>query len=238
MEDVEAFKTFEGLDGEVIGPIPSDDGEAIEVIVPLTIGDDWELAPDLVDDVRDQASSGADGMQVEIAGPLAMVSESAEAFGDLDSNLLLAAVSVVIVILLLTYRSPIMWILPLVCAGVAVQVASGVIYLLARYADLTVNAQSQSILQLLVLAASVDYALLLVARYREELTRREDTHEAMRAALRGAAPAIVASAMTVVLALLTLLLARVGSSEALGPLAAAGVFLAMVFSLTLLPRRC
>jgi RND superfamily putative drug exporter len=87
----------------------------------------------------------------------------------------------------------------------------------------------------LVFGAATDYALLLVARYREELERREDTHEAMAVALRGAAPVIVASAMTVVLALLTLLLARVGSSQALGPLAAAGVFVAMLFSLTLLP---
>lgn len=233
--DVEAFKGFEDLDGEVQGPIPSKDNEAIEVIVPLSIGDDWEKAPDLVEDVREQASDGADGLQVEIAGPLAMVSESAEAFGDLDSNLLLAAVSVVIVILLLTYRSPILWILPLLCAGVAVQTASGVIYLLARYADLTVNAQSQSILQLLVLAASVDYALLLVARYREELRRHEDRHEAMDFALHRAGPAVIASGSTVVLGMLCLIVAEMNSTSGMGPVLGIGVAVGMCAMLTLFP---
>ncbi|WP_129667241.1 MMPL family transporter [Phytoactinopolyspora endophytica] len=233
--DAEAFGEFENIDGEIVGPIPSEDGEALELIVPIDIEDDWELAPDLLDEVRDQATSDAGDLQVEIAGPLAMVADQAESFGDLDSNLLLAAVSVVIVILLLTYRSPILWILPLLCAGVAVTCAQGVVYLLARYADLTVNAQSASILAVLVLAASIDYALLLVARYREELRRHEDRHEAMDFALHRAGPAVMASAGTVVLGMLCLIVAEMNSTAGMGPVLAVGVAVGMSAMLTLFP---
>ncbi|NEE00689.1 MMPL family transporter [Phytoactinopolyspora halotolerans] len=233
--DAEAFRTFENLDGEVLGPIPSEDGEAIQLIVPVDIEDDWELAPDLLDEVRERVTSDAGDLQVEIAGPLAMVADQAESFGDLDSSLLLAAVSVVIVILLLTYRSPILWILPLICAGVAVTCAQGVVYLLARYADLTVNAQSASILAVLVLAASIDYALLLVARYREELRRHEDRHEAMDFALHRAGPAVMASAGTVVLGMLCLIVAEMNSTAGMGPVLAVGVAVGMSAMLTLFP---
>ncbi|TDE13551.1 MMPL family transporter [Jiangella asiatica] len=233
--DAAAFGNLEELDGEVQGPIPSEDGEALELIVPLDMGDDWEAAPDLLDSVRDQATGEAGGLQVEVAGPLAMVADQAESFGDLDSNLLLAAVAVVIVILLLTYRSPILWLLPLLCAGVAVTCAQGVVYLLARYADLTVNAQSASILAILVLAASIDYALLLVARYREELRRHEDRHEAMDFALHRAGPAVMASAGTVVLGMLCLMVAEMNSTAGMGPVLAAGVAVGMAAMLTLFP---
>ncbi|PZF80100.1 MMPL family transporter [Jiangella anatolica] len=233
--DAEEFQNFEALDGEVQGPIPSEDGEALQLIVPLNMGDDWEAAPDLLDQVRGQATDGAGDLQVEVAGPLAMVADQAESFSDLDGNLLIAAVAVVIVILLLTYRSPILWLLPLLCAGVAVTCAQGVVYLLARYADLTVNAQSASILAILVLAASIDYALLLVARYREELRRHEDRHEAMAFALHRAGPAVMASAGTVVLGMLCLVVAEMNSTAGMGPVLAVGVAVGMAAMLTLFP---
>ncbi|TDD71626.1 hypothetical protein E1262_05660 [Jiangella aurantiaca] len=233
--DADEFRTFDALEGEVVGPIPSEDGEALELIVPLTIGDDWEAAPDLLEQVHEQADSDANGLQVEVAGPLAMVADQAESFSDLDGNLLIAAVVVVIVILLLTYRSPILWVIPLVCAGVAVTCAQGVVYLLARYADLTVNAQSASILAILVLAASIDYALLLVARYREELRRHEDRHEAMDFALHRAGPAVMASAGTVVLGMLCLMVAEMNSTAGMGPVLAVGVAVGMAAMLTLFP---
>ena len=114
-----------------------------------------------------------------------------------------------IVILLFTYRSPILWILPIFCAVVSlITMAGGVVYLLAKYADLTVNGQSQGILSILVIGAGTDYALLLVARYREELRRHEDRHEAMAFALHRAAPAILASAATVVVGMLCLAVRR------------------------------
>ena len=130
---------------------------------------------------------------------------------------------VVILILLVTYRSPVLWILPIFSAVIGLFTAQAVVYLLAKYADLTVNGQSQGILTVLVIGAGTDYALLLVARYREELRRHEDRHEAMAFALHRASPAIFASGMTVVLGMLCLLLAEMNSTAGLGPVLAVGI---------------
>ena len=134
-------------------------------------------------------------------------------FKGIDSTLLYSAVAVVIVILLITYRSPVLWLLPVVSSGVALITAQAVIYLLAAHAGLTVNAQSAGILYVLVFGASTDYALLIVARYREELRRHDRRHPAMAEALRRAGPAIIASATTVILALLTLSAAELNSTK-------------------------
>jgi RND superfamily putative drug exporter len=142
---------------------------------------------------------------------------------------------VVIVILLLTYRSPILWVLPVLTAGIALASAEAVIYLLAVHAGLTVNAQSAGILTVLVFGAGTDYALLLVARYREELRRHEDRHEAMTVALRRAGPAVIASAGTVVVGMLCLLAAEMNSTQGLGPVAAIGVAVGLFAMITLLP---
>ena len=122
----------------------------------------------------------------------------ASAYKGIDTTLLYATLAVVIVLLLLTYRSPVLWLLPILSAGVALTVAQAVIYLLTQHANLTVNGQSEGILVVLVIGASTDYALLLIARYREELRRHADRHEAMAVALRRAGPAIIASGLTVV----------------------------------------
>ena len=138
-------------------------------------------------------------------------------------------------ILLITYRSPVLWLLPVVSSGVALITAQAVIYLLAAHAGLTVNAQSAGILDVLVFGASTDYALLIVARYREELRRHDRRHAAMAEALRRAGPAIIASAATVVLALLTLSAAELNSTKSLGPVLAIGVAVGMIVMITLLP---
>ncbi|HVI38601.1 MAG TPA: MMPL family transporter, partial [Gaiellales bacterium] len=161
--------------------------------------------------------------------------DSAEVFAGIDGKLLFSTVIVVIVILLLTYRSPILWLLPVISAGVALTTAQGVIYLLAKNAGLTVNGQSQGILTVLVFGAGTDYALLLVARYREELRRHEDRHEAMAFALHRAAPAIVASALTVILGMLCLVVAEMNSTAGLGPVAAIGIGVGLLVMITLLP---
>jgi RND superfamily putative drug exporter len=142
---------------------------------------------------------------------------------------------VVILILLFTYRSPILWLLPIVSAAVSYQMAGGVVYLLAKYADLTVNDQSQYILGILVIGAGTDYALLLVARYREELRRHADRHEAMAFALHRAAPAIIASAATVVIGLMCLAFADLNSTAGLGPVLAVGVAVTLFVMVTFLP---
>jgi RND superfamily putative drug exporter len=142
---------------------------------------------------------------------------------------------VVIFILLLTYRSPVLWLLPVISAAGALTAAQALIYMLATHAGLTVNAQSAGILTVLVFGAGTDYALLLVARYREELRRHEDRHEAMALALHRAGPAIFASASTVALGMLCLLIAEMTSTKGLGPVAAIGIAVALLAMLTLLP---
>ena len=149
--------------------------------------------------------------------------------------MLYATLAVVIVLLLLTYRSPVLWLLPILSAGVALTVAQAVIYLLTQHANLTVNGQSEGILVVLVIGASTDYALLLIARYREELRRHADRHEAMAVALRRAGPAIIASGLTVVAGMLCLLAAESNDISGLGPVAAVGIAVGLIAMVTLLP---
>ena len=169
-----------------------------------------------------------------ITGPLGSAADSANSFKGIDGYLLFAALAVVIVLLLITYRSLALWIIPVLSAIFALFSAEALIYLLAK-AGLTVNAQSAGILYVLVLGAGTDYALLLTARYREELRRHEDRHEAMHLAMRRAGPAIIASAGTVILGLLTLSFAELNSTKSLGPVLAIGVAVALLSMMTLLP---
>jgi putative drug exporter of the RND superfamily len=222
--------------GQIAGPFTSADGKAIETIVPVNLGTSgWNAAAPAADSLRTIAQSGADGLTVHIAGPLGTAADSSNAFKGIDGTLLFSALAVVIVLLLLTYRSPVLWLLPVLSAGVALITAEAVIYLLAAHAGLTVNAQSAGILDVLVFGAGTDYALLITARYREELRRHEDRHEAMAIALRRAGPAVVASAGTVILSLLTLSLAELNSTKSMGPVLAIGVAVALLAMITLLP---
>jgi putative drug exporter of the RND superfamily len=222
--------------GQTTGPVVSADGKAMQTIVQVNLGSKgWNAAAPAADSLRSIAESGANGMTVHIAGTLGNAADSSNAFKGIDGTLLFAALAVVIVLLLITYRSPVLWLLPVISAGVALVTAMGVIYLLAAHAGLTVNAQSAGILDVLVFGAGTDYALLLTARYREELRRHEDRHEAMAVALRRAGPAVIASAGTVILSLLTLSLAELNSTKSMGPVLAIGVAVALLAMMTLLP---
>jgi putative drug exporter of the RND superfamily len=230
------FGQLENVDREVVGPIPSEDGKALQVLVPINAGTGgWETIGARADDIRRVAADRPDGLSFHVTGPGGFAADSQEAFAGIDGKLLYSAAAVVIIILLLTYRSPVLWLLPLVSAGVALFAAQAVVYYLATKADLTVNAQSAGILTVLVFGAGTDYALLLVARYREELRRHEDRHEAMAFALHRAGPAIVASGSTVVAGMLCLLFASMNSTRGLGPVAAVGIVVALLAMLTLLP---
>lgn len=234
--DVAQFSTLTTLDGKVVGPVPSKDGKAAEVVVPLNLGENgWNLAKTAVDDIKATAQADANGLGVYVTGPAGYAADSSSAFAGIESTLLYAAVGVVIVILLLTYRSPVLWLLPVISAGVALTVAQGVVYLMATHLHLTVNAQSAGILTVLVFGAGTDYALLLVARYREELRRHADRHQAMSVALHRASPAIIASGSTVAVSMLCLLFATMRSSSGLGPVAAVGIIVCLLVMLTLLP---
>ena len=235
--DAKRFAGVAGVvQGQVTGPFVAHDGKAIETIVPVNLGHEgWNHAGAAADSLRNIAVSGSPGLTVHIAGPLGYAADSGKAFKGIDGVLLYSALAVVIVLLLITYRSPSLWLLPVISAGVALVSAQALIYLLAAHAGLTVNAQSAGILDVLVFGAGTDYALLLTARYREELRRHEDRHAAMRVAIRRAGPAIVASAGTVILSLLALSLAELNSTKGLGPVLAIGVGVALLSMMTLLP---
>jgi len=232
------LRDFAGVDSvtKPEGPQQAKDGKALQTIVPVDLGTDgWSKAGGIVDKIRAIAGDGANGMNIAITGPAGYAADSGNAFKGIDGILLYGTVIVVIVLLLVTYRSPVLWLLPLLSVGTALFSAQGVIYLLAKHAGLTVNAQSAGILTVLVFGAGTDYALLLTARYREELRRHEDRHAAMRVAIRRAGPAIVASAGTVILSLLALTMAELNSTKGLGPVLAIGVGVAMLSMMTLLP---
>jgi RND superfamily putative drug exporter len=235
-EDVRAFAGVEHVKGQITGPIPAKDGQAIQVLVPIAAGESgWEGLAAAVEAMRPIAEERPDGLEVHITGPAGIAADSAEAFEGIDGTLLYATIAVVIIILLFTYRSPVLWLLPVVSAGVALTSAQAGVYLLAEHAGLTVNGQSAGILTVLVFGAGTDYALLLVARYREELRRHTDRHEAMAFALHRAGPAIIASAATVAVSMLVLLIAEMNSTKGLGPVAAVGVTVGLLAMVTLLP---
>ena len=218
-------------------PVPtlvSEDGEVAYLYFVLNFGaDGWNAIPEVADEIRDLAT--LDGGEVHLAGFGGQAADSAEAFEGIDTNLIVITLLVVVVLLLITYRSAYLWLLPITCAVVANTVATGVVYLLAKNAGLTVNGQSQAILSILVIGAGTDYALLLVARYREELRRHEDRHEAMAYALHRAAPAILASAATVAVGMLCLSFADLNSTAGLGPVNAIGVAVTFLVMVVLLP---
>jgi RND superfamily putative drug exporter len=220
--------------GQPVPPLVSDDGEVAYLYLTFNFGSNgWNDIPPAADKIRDIAQ--IDGAQVHLAGFGGQAADSAEAFKGIDTNLILITLGVVILLLLITYRSAYLWILPIFSVIVAYTVSTGVVYLLAKYADLTVNGQSQAILGILVIGAGTDYALLLVARYREELRRHEDRHEAMAFALHRAAPALLASAATVAVGMLCLSIAELNSTAGLGPVNAVGVGVTFLVMVTLLP---
>jgi RND superfamily putative drug exporter len=222
--------------GQVAGPFVSGDGQAVETVVAVNLGKNgWNAAGTSADAIRAIAQAGAHGLAVHIAGPLGTAADSAKSFKGINGTLLFATLAIVIVLLLITYRSPVLWLLPVISAAVALTTSQGLIYLLAAHAGLTVNAQSAGILDVLVFGAGTDYALLLTARYREELRRHEDRHEAMAVALRRAGPAVIASAGTVIVSLLALSVAQLNSTKSLGPVLAIGVGVALAAMMTLLP---
>jgi putative drug exporter of the RND superfamily len=240
-EDLAAIKDqaaeiqdMKGVVGEVVSPIASEDGQVAQTIVTYNFGKNgWNDLPATADRLHDIAS--IDGVTVHLAGSGGQAADSAEAFAGIDGTLLFATLGVVILILLFTYRSPLLWIVPILSSVCALEISQGLVYLLAKHAGLTVNGQSQGILTVLVVGAGTDYALLLVARYREELRRHEDRHEAMAFALHRAAPAIFASAGTVVLGMLCLSLADMNSTAGLGPVLAIGVAVTLLVMTTVLP---
>jgi RND superfamily putative drug exporter len=226
-----------GWQGQAGPVVPATDGSAVLYALALDgAADGTGSLPDTVRTLKERAGSGApEGLRTGVAGPAASTADFAGTLAGTDTVLLYTTVGVVTLILLVTYRSPILWVVPLVSVGVASQVTQAVVYLLAKYANLTATGQSVGILTVLVFGAGTDYALLLVARYREELHRHRDQRAAMVVALRRCLPTVLASGATVVLGMLCLVAAQLNSTRGLGPVAAVGVAIAVLVMITLLP---
>lgn len=223
-------------DGFVPPPTISDDGTTALVVVPLDIISDVAEQADRADELRAVANDGLpSGVTALLTGAEGFAVDVAAVFEGADFTLLLTTVIVVAVLLLVTYRSPWLWLVPLVVVGIADGLAGIVATRVAAAAGITLDASVTGILSVLVFGAGTNYALLLIARYRDELRLVEDRRHAMARALRGAGPAIIASGSTVVLSLLTLLFAQLTGNRALGLACATGIVIAMLFALFVLP---
>jgi len=221
------------LVGEPSEPVVSPSRDV--AFVSFSVPDDNDKIPQWGKDLRAAVHSGtADGLEVFVTGGLGYNADFEEVFGDIDTKVLGVTVVLVLVLLGLIYRSPLIALIPLFVVFMAFNIAEGLVYL---YADSggTVSDNGATILVVLMFGVGTDYCLLLVSRYREELRRFEDKHEAMEHALQRAGPAILASGLTVALTMLVLLLADVGSTHSLGPVSAVGVTIAFIAGLTLLP---
>ncbi|MFF5178117.1 MMPL family transporter [Micromonospora sp. NPDC000316] len=232
--DVARFAQVPGVVSPLPPPIPSEDGQALQVVVPVDDAEGEEIGS-VVERLRDIAGGDRDGLSVNVAGPAGLLADLIEVFSAIDGPLLLVTLVVVLIILLVVYRSPVLWIFPLLAAGMSYALASVFVYLLADADIVKLNGQAQGILTVLVFGAGTDYALLLIARYREELHRHHSAWDAMRTAWKGAAPAIIASGGTVIVSLLCLLLSSLNSNRALGPVAAIGIAATLLVMLTFLP---
>ncbi len=236
------ISTQKGVDTQALTPVTySKDGTAAAIYAPLIAkqngvalnGDSLSANESAL---VDTAKVGLpQGLQVHPAGAGGLLVAFISAFGGLDGTLLIAAGGIVILILLLVYRSPVLWFFPLFSAVLALGLSSMVIYFLAKNDVLTLTGQSQGILSVLVLGAGTDYALLLISRYREELHHYERRSDAMIKAWKESAPAIFASGATVIIGLLCLSFSELNSNKSLGPVAAIGIACTLLVMMSFLP---
>jgi RND superfamily putative drug exporter len=232
------------LKNQPIVAFPSKDSSAILVNIPLdgeTLGkllpNEEPVLPALIEALREDMKEFAAEVNLDpyVTGPGGLLGDLFGAFGSIDTTLLLTTLGVVAFILIFVYRSPVLWIIPLLSAVFALSLAGGIVYLLAKADIIDVDGQSQGILSILVVGAATDYALLLIARYREELHLHEDRFDAMRAAYKGVWEPILASGSTVAISLLMLLFSQLSNSAGLGPVGAIGIAASVFTILTLLP---
>ncbi|MFE9463279.1 MMPL family transporter [Streptomyces virginiae] len=222
-----------GITGAPSPAVVSADGLAVQAVVPLA-PDLGEELPAVLDEVR-QTVQRVPGTSVGIAGPAATQADLSDAFAGIDGLLVGVALGAVLLILLLVYRSVLLPLVIIISAVFALGLACAVVYALADRGAVRVDGQVQGILSILVIGASTDYALLVAARFREELAVRGDRADAALAAVRRSAGAVTASAATVALGLLALLASDLTNNRALGPVGAIGIVCAVLNSLTFLP---
>ncbi len=224
------------VDGRIAPTLVSDDGTVALVTVPLVATNDILATAESVEAIRTTFRTDlSEGLQAQVTGPAGFQADIANIFDGANTNLLLATVLVVALLLIITYRSPWLWLVPLVVVGLADRVASVAAGGMSELTGIPVDDSAFGILSVLVFGAGTDYALLLISRYRDELRIEPDRYLAMRRAVVGAGGAILGSGLTVILALLTLLLATIPTTRGLGMACAVGVLVALVYALVMLP---
>lgn len=229
--------------GAPLQAIPSADGKAVLINVQLNSKiageniDEEPILPLIIDFIREdlEENFGGDSIETHVTGPGGIFADLFGAFGSIDTRLLSTTLIVVAIILIIVYRSPFLWTIPLFTAALALAFATMIVYYLAKADIIDLNGQTQGILDVLVLGAATDYALLLISRYREELHLHQSCFTAMRVALRGVVEPILASGSTVIAGLMVLLLSDLSSNRGLGPVGSIGIACAMFAALTLLP---
>ncbi|MEU5845279.1 MMPL family transporter [Saccharopolyspora shandongensis] len=236
--DADALKKLlpllgEHADAESSGPLVSDDGAAAVIITPIKVGDSNSETAEVIKDLRAEIASHAPaGLALQVTGGPAFGADVASAFDGADFTLLAVTILIVAVLLIVTYRSPVLWLVPLIVVALADGLAGRVTAAVGSTLDLQFDA---GIISVLVFGAGTNYALLLISRYREELLVNDDHRKALSVAWRKTMPAIVASNVTVVLALLTLALAVIPGTHGLGVSSAVGLLIALVAVLFALP---
>ena len=221
------------LGSAVIGPIPSEDGKAVQFIAPI---DSSAEVKEAVQELRDTVAGAApEGMRTFVTGPAGLAADLTAAFAGIDGILLLVALAAVFVILLAVYRSLLLPVMVLLTSVFALCAAILLVFGMAKAGWIQLNGQSQGILSILVIGAATDYALLYVARFREALTHTTNRTAAVLTAWKASFEPILASGATVIIALLCLLFSDLNSNKALGPVAAAGILCSLFAALTLLP---
>ncbi|GAB3940545.1 hypothetical protein GCM10027614_24400 [Micromonospora vulcania] len=214
----------------------SPDGTVALVAVPVGTADGQDAVTDTVTGLRAALAELPDGLTAEVTGAPAFTTDLSAVFEGADITLLAVTAAVVALLLLITYRSPFLWLVPLLVVAATEQLTLRAVDTIVPAVGINLQEGAVTgIASVLVFGAATDYALLLIARYREELRRAQDRFAAMRAALRRTAEPILASGGTVVLGVLTLLLSEQESNRALAVACATGVVFAMLSALFVLP---
>ena len=213
----------------------SPDGKGALIFASLDGNPGEESFRDSVQAIRDHFGETVAGMEVRVTGPGGLITDVYQIFLNADIKLLIGTVILVLVLLLVIYRSPVLPFVPLLAVGFGYFVAGGILALIAKATDTMLSGQATSLMVILLFGAGTDYGLLLISRYREELRREGDARVALATALGETWEAIAASGLTVTLAVLTLLLARYGDYRSFAPVLGLGVFVTLIAGLTLMP---
>ncbi len=234
---VQAIQRLGSQEVTPLGPpvVRSEDGTA--TITPVAVPQlGNEANGDFIEELRgDLTQAAPEGVEVQVTGPAAVLADLSSVFDGASLRLLVVTASVVAVLLIITYRSPVLWLVPVVVIGLADQLAATLAPQVLRLFDVPWDGSTTGILSVLVFGAGTDYALLLISRYRDELRVHEDRHEAMATALGPTAGAVIPSAFTVFLGLISLVLSVIPTTRGLGLACAIGILIGASFVLLVLP---